>query len=92
MQQIVLGGLVEIEKANILLVPRRYGVLYKNHQESILVFVLSVRYARTRLELPFFHKGIGRAFAQKTSVGLNQCIIQHELIQIVTQQLIVGST
>ncbi|VTR65867.1 hypothetical protein DESC_370236 [Desulfosarcina cetonica] len=90
-QQVGLRGPVDIEETDILFMNRRDDILDKNHQKGFLALVFDSGNSRAGFELPFFNERIGKLTFGKLLIGLDQGIIQHELVQFVPEQFVIGS-
>ena len=83
MQKVFLGGFVHIEEADILLVIIRNGILNKNQQKRMLIFIFRPGNARPGFQLPLLNKGIRRIVGQKIPVRIHQRVLKQKLIQII---------
>ena len=84
LQQIDLCGLVFVKKPDVFFAGYGNGILDKNDQKRILTLIFNIRNPGARFEFPFFNKRKFLFLAVKIVVGINQAILNHLLIKLIS--------
>ena len=61
----------------------------KNHEERVVEFIFGIWNPCSWFELAPFHKRIGNLFIFEILIGVNQGVLENELVELISQQFIV---
>ena len=89
--QVDLGGAVFLEEADVFLVLGGDRVLEKDHEKDVVELIFLLRDPRPRLELALLDEGVADAAADEVPVGIDERVLDEELVEVVAQELVVGT-